>query len=230
MVFHRLHRWTLTPKAAVALQRRLAPRVVRRGDCRGARLFVGSDAAFTVGECIAAVVVWDAERDVVVEQVVARRPLRFPYVPGLLTFREAPAILAAFRRLTRNPDVFLFDGQGYAHPRRFGLASHLGLWLDRPSIGCAKSVLIGRYEEMGTKRGSASPLMDKDEQIGIALRTREGVRPIFVSVGHRLSLDAARRLVVDTCVRSRVPEPIRLADCLVAMEKRRGNLPRTGAQ
>jgi deoxyribonuclease V len=170
--------------------------------------------------CIAAAVVWDVKRQRVVEQHVVRKPLTFPYVPGLLSFREAPAIVAALRKLQSEPDVFLFDGQGYAHPRRFGLACHVGLWIDRPSIGCAKSVLVGVCDEPGRSRGSRSPLDDDGECIGVALRTRDGIKPVYVSVGHDLSLDSATRVVLACCTKYRLPEPTRRADKLVAEGKR----------
>ncbi len=212
-----LHSWSLTPREAVAVQRRLAERVLCQGSVRRWRLVAGADLAFTpdAAECIAAIVLWDAKTRSVIEQQVVRKPATFPYVPGLLTFREAPAILAAVRKLETEPDVFMFDGQGFAHPRRIGLASHLGLWLDRPSLGCAKTVLIGKCEPPGRERGSTTPLSDRGERIGMALRTQDGVKPVFVSAGHRLSLQSAVRIALASCGRYRLPEPTRLADKLV---------------
>jgi len=141
------HSWSVTPAQAVAIQRKLAARVVCRGRVPTPRFVAGADLAFSSDgiDCIAGVVVWDVLRREIVEQRVVHRAVQFPYVPGLLTFREAPALLAALRQLQCEPDVFLFDGQGYAHPRRCGLACHMGVLLDRPSVGCAKSILIGRY-------------------------------------------------------------------------------------
>ena len=216
------HAWSVTPAQAIRIQRNLTGRVVRRGCVKRLRLAAGADLAFSPDktECIAVVVVWDVQAEKVVEQQVARRKLRFPYVPGLLSFREAPAILAALRKIQCEPDVFLFDGQGYAHPRRFGLACHVGLLIDRPSLGCAKSLLIGRCNALPQRRGSTTPLLDQGERIGMVVRTRASVRPIYVSTGHRLSLDAAVEITLRCCTRYRLPEPTRLADQLVAREKR----------
>jgi len=212
-----LHTWSLTPRRAVALQRNLAERVIRSGSVTPLRLVAGADLAFSTdgAECIAAVVVWNVDRRIVIEQQVVHKPVCFPYVPGLLTFREAPALLAAIRRLRSEPDAFMFDGHGYAHPRRIGLASHLGLCLDRPSLGCAKTILVGQCPAPGLRRGSTSPLVDHDERIGLAVRTQDGIKPVYVSVGHRLSLSTAARITLACCDRCRLPEPTRLADKLV---------------
>lgn len=143
-----------------------------------------------------------------------RRPTDFPYVPGYLSFREAPAILGAVRRLRAVPDVLLVDGQGIAHPRRFGIACHIGVLADVPAIGIAKSRLVGAYDEPGRERGAWSPLLDRGEVIGAVLRTRTGTRPVFVSVGHRVCLETAIELVLHCTPRYRLPEPIRQADRL----------------
>jgi len=181
----------------------------------------GLDAAYSRdgASCIAGVVLWDLRERCVVEERVAAQPLRFPYVPGLLSFREAPALLAALRRLRAPADALLCDGHGLAHPRRFGIACHLGVLARIPSAGCAKSRLIGTHREPGRRRGSRAPLFDRDEVIGSVLRTREGVRPIFVSIGHRLDLAAAEALVLACGEGYRLPEPTRLADRLVAAAK-----------
>ena len=180
------HSWSVTPAQAVAIQRRLAARVVCRGRVPIPRLVAGADLAFSPDgkDCIAGVVVWDLPRREIVEQRVARRAVQFPYVPGLLTFREAPALLAALKQLRCEPDVFMFDGQGYAHPRRFGLACHMGVLLDRPSVGCAKTILIGRCIPPAQQRGAAGDLIHNGERIGMAIRTRERVKPLYVSIGH----------------------------------------------
>jgi len=187
------------------------------------RLLAGVDLAFSKEpeKCIAGVVVWDVRPGEIVEQHVVRLPVRFPYVPGLLSFREAPAILVVLRKLNCEPDAFLFDGQGYAHPRRFGLASHVGLLIDRPSIGCAKSLLVGTCKPPGISKGSTAPIEHNGECIGMALRTRDNVKPVYVSAGHRLSLDAAVEITLAACAGFRIPEPTRLADKLVAREKTR---------
>lgn len=216
------HRWNVTPTQAVAIQRRLADRVAVKGLIPNARWIGGADAAFTRDGaiCVAAALVWDALDHVVVEEAVAVRPVRFPYVPGLLSFRELPALLAALRKLRRTPDVIFFDGQGLAHPRRMGLASHAGLILDHPTLGCAKSLLVGSFRMPARHAGDATPLTDGGDRIGAVVRTRDDVKPVFVSVGHRLSLNEAVRLVLMCRTRYRLPEPTRLADQLVARVKR----------
>lgn len=154
-----------------------------------------------------------------VESALACRKLDFPYVPGLLSFREAPALLAALACLSRTPDLLFIDGQGIAHPRRLGLASHVGVLADVPAIGVAKSRLIGSFDPPGREKGTSAPLIDKGETIGAVLRTRAGVRPLFVSIGHRIALDAAVRLVLEAAPRYRLPEPTRLADRLSRMHR-----------
>ncbi|HEX9637286.1 MAG TPA: deoxyribonuclease V [Acidobacteriota bacterium] len=215
------HRWSLTPKQAVALQRRLAARVIARGDARALRRIAGCDLAFSSDGrfCIAAAVLWDLGSQVVIEQRVAWRPLRFPYVPGLLSFREAPAVLAALRRLRSAPDAVMCDGHGTAHPRRFGLACHIGMLCGLPTIGCAKSLLIGSHRAPARRRGSRAALLDRGARVGTVLRTQDGVRPVFVSVGHRIDLRAAEQVVLQSATRFRLPEPTRLADRLVAAIK-----------
>jgi deoxyribonuclease V len=182
------------------------------------------DAAFSSdgSRCLAGVVVWDVEKRTIVEQRWAVRRLRFPYVPGLLSFREAPAILAALRQLRVEPDAILCDGHGFAHPRRFGIACHIGVLTRRPTVGCAKSLLVGTHREPGPRRGSRRALRDGNAVIGSALRTRDGVRAVYVSVGHLIDLRAADRLVLRCAVGYRLPEPTRLADGLVARLKREG--------
>jgi len=213
-----LHRWNVSPIRAAQIQRDLATRVVRTGNVQRPRLIAGADLAFSRdgSKCIAGIVVWDMRAEAIVEEHVVRRPLLFPYVPGLLSFREAPALLAAIRKLRCEPDIFMFDGHGFAHPRRIGLASHVGLFLDLPAIGCAKSLLVGDFKDPATTKGSSSPLTHHGERIGTVLRTRDGVKPVFVSVGHRISLKHAGRIVLQCATRFRLPEPTRLADRLVA--------------
>jgi len=217
------HAWSVTPRQAITIQRELAGRVLRHGSAPRARLFAGVDAAYGEGgeTCVAAAVLWDRVQDEVLEQHVVTWPVRFPYVPGLLSFRESPAVLAALRRLRREPDVILVDGQGLAHPRRFGIACHIGVLGDRPTVGCAKSILVGQCDEPDPQRGSTSRLCDDDECIGMALRTRDHIRPVYVSIGHRLSLRSAVSWTLACCTHYRLPEPTRLADRLVAEARRR---------
>jgi deoxyribonuclease V len=219
------HNWAVSPQQAVAIQKDLASAVVRqRTDQRPMRLIAGVDAAFSPDgrRCLAGVVLWDGEGQAVVEQQLASRRLFFPYIPGLLTLREAPAILAALRKLRHTPDVLLCDGQGIAHPRRLGIACHLGLVTGLPAIGCAKSRLIGAHEEPARQKGSIVPLFDNEERIGSVVRTRDGVRPVYVSIGHRIDLSTAEQLVLSCAIRFRLPEPIRLADQLVGAARRHG--------
>jgi len=217
-----LHAWPRTPARAIALQRALAARVSRLPPQAPIRVVAGLDCAISVDgtRCLGGVVLWDLQRHLVIEQAVARRRLTFPYVPGLLSFRETPVLLVALRRLRRRPDALLCDAHGYAHPRRFGLACHIGVLTGIPTAGCAKSRLVGTHLEPGRSRGARVPLMDEGEVIGAVLRTRSDVRPVYVSIGHRMDLDAACRLVLACALRYRLPEPTRLADQLVAQAKR----------
>ncbi|MGQ0657797.1 MAG: deoxyribonuclease V [Chromatiales bacterium] len=208
------HSFDLTPREAIELQEALRARVLVEDRLGSIRTVAGIDAGFTDGgrTTRAAVVVMTFPGLELLAQAVATRRTRFPYIPGLLSFREIPAILAALAKLRELPDLILCDGQGYAHPRRFGLASHLGVMLDRPSIGVAKSRLIGRHRDVGARRGRWQPLKDGDETIGAALRTRTAVRPVYVSVGHRISLATAIDHVLRCATRYRLPEPSRAAD------------------
>ncbi|MGQ4877707.1 deoxyribonuclease V [Billgrantia sp. LNSP4103-1] len=225
-----LHEWTPTPEKAIALQRELAPRIEREDRLAAVRHIAGVDIGFEQGGEItrAAVVVlaWPGDPFVgleIVEQVVHREPTRMPYIPGLLSFREIPAALAAFAKLETRPELVMVDGQGIAHPRRLGVASHLGLWLDLPTIGVAKSILCGRHEAVPEARGAWMPLMHRGETVGAALRSREKVKPIFISLGHRISLDTSLDWVIRCLGRTKLPEPTRLADRLAS---RRGPMPR----
>lgn len=216
------HRWDISPVEAIKIQRKLAARVSFAPPKESIRLAAGGDVAFLRDgrHCAAGVVVWDIAARCVVESQSAVAAVAFPYVPGLLSFREAPALLAAIAKLQCRPDAFLFDGQGYAHPRRFGLACHLGVLLNAPSVGCAKSRLIGRHSDPAFRRGSRRLLRDRGEIIGSVLRTRNGAKPMHVSVGHRMNLEAVIRLVLRCGNGYRLPEPTRLADQWVARMKR----------
>ncbi|HYA35524.1 MAG TPA: deoxyribonuclease V [Candidatus Binataceae bacterium] len=218
----RRHRWDLTPREAIALQNRMRGNLVLRDGPRNPHLIAGADVAYDKpsGRCFAAVVVMRAPAMDVVEMSVAERATSFPYVPGLLTFREGPALLDAFAKLHTHPDLIMFDGQGYSHPRRFGLASHMGYILDIPSIGCAKSILIGEHDPLGEARGSFAWMIDWNERIGAAVRTRDSTRPIYVSPGHRVGFRAAIRLALAAATKYRIPEPTRIADILVERAKR----------
>jgi deoxyribonuclease V len=208
---------------ARAIQERLRARVCATGGPRRPRLIAGADLAYARdGQTAwAAVVLVTFPEGRVVETATASGRPRFPYVPGYLSFREGPLLLEAFGRLSRRPDLCLFDGHGLAHPRRFGLACHMGVLLDLPSVGCAKSVLVGTHAEPEPSRGAWAPLRVGGRVVGAALRTRDRVRPIFVSPGHRVGLRRALACVLAVCAR-RVPEPIRLAEQVVNALKRRG--------
>jgi deoxyribonuclease V len=185
------------------------------------RFVAGADAAFSEDKqkVLAAAVVYDRIEKRIVEVAHAIRPIEFPYVPTFLSFREGPAVLDAVGKLRHDWGVICFDGQGYAHPRRCGLAAHLSILLDRPGVGIAKSRLIGTFDEPGIPAGSSSPLMDGDEQIGLVLRTRRAVRPVFVSIGHRIDLKSAAELAMACLGRYRIPEPTRQADIEVSRLK-----------
>ncbi len=212
MRIRNLHPWNVTTAEARDIQNRLAPLIIKEGAPEHVRLVAAADISVQREQRFArgaVVVVSYPEMDLVEQSIIEGAP-PFPYVPGLLTFREAPILLRAFEQLRSQPDLLLVDGQGYAHPRRFGIACHLGLLLDLPTIGCAKSRLCGRYEPPGHSAGSRSPLLD-GEVIGSVLRTRDTVAPIFISVGHRISLDEAVEWVLRCCRGRRLPEPARAA-------------------
>jgi deoxyribonuclease V len=213
MKIHPLHSWDLTPTEAVALQRRFAEQIDTRTPLSDCKLIAAADVSYGRFSNVfyAGVAVLRMDDLTVVERQGAVWESPFPYVPGLLSFREAPALLEAFAKVCSEPDVILIDGHGWAHPRRFGIACHIGLWLDRPTVGCAKTRLIGTYKEPQPRAGSVSPLMDKDEVIGQMVRTKTKVKPVFVSVGHRIDSASARRVVLASCRGHRLPEPARQA-------------------
>ena len=229
-----LHRWDVSPEEARAIQRDLADRLVLEPaiGLDQVRLVAGVDDGYVKHEggetAFAAVVVLSFPDLNVVETATASVPVTFPYVPGFLSFREAPAILAAVAKLEREPDLWLFDGHGYAHPRRIGIASHMGLILDRPSAGCAKSRLVGRWEGPGPDFGDRSPIVDRGEVVGMAVRTRPGHGPLLVSPGHKLDVEQAAEFALACCRDERfLPEPTRLAHDLVTATTKPFRRPRT---
>ncbi|MBI3965931.1 MAG: endonuclease V [Chloroflexi bacterium] len=233
MKIRELHDWNLSPAEARRLQSELSRRVSLEPAIRfdDVRVVAGVDNGYVRGErgttAYSVVVALSFPELEVVETRYAQLPVEFPYIPGLLSFREAPTALAAIRQLEVEPDVFLFDAQGYAHFRRFGEASHLGLFVDRPSIGCAKTRLVGVYEEPEHEIGSHRPLIDNGEVVGAAVRTRPGHSPLFVSPGHLTSVELAVRIVVACCRSGQfLPEPTRLAHALITEHTKPFRRPR----
>lgn len=216
------HSWRLSPARAIVIQQELAGQVRIESLPRPPRRVVGLDAAFSRDGryCLAAAVLWDLETRKTAASRTAVRRLWFPYVPGLLSFREGPALLAAIRKLPARPDLLLCDGHGLAHPRRFGVACHLGVLCDLPAVGCAKSRLIGTHPDPGPLRGDHAMLREGSECLGLVLRTRDQTRPLYVSVGHRMTLEEARRVVLACGGGLRLPEPTRLADQRVTAMRR----------
>jgi deoxyribonuclease V len=211
-----IHSWDLKPPEAAALQTRLCRRVVRqtRINFEDIDTVAGVDIGYRDDTARAAVVVMNLTDLNILEEAVATRPVKFPYVPGLLSFREGPVIMEALGKLKTAPDLLMIDGQGIAHPRRFGVASHIGVLLDMPTIGCAKTRLVGAYEPPQRSAGSTSFLTDAEETIGAVVRTRTGVKPVFVSIGHLMNLNDSIRVVLKSCRGYRLPEPLRRADHL----------------
>lgn len=218
MKLRALHRWDLAPRQAAQVQVELARQVERQDRLGAVSHVAGIDVGFEEGGKVtrAAVALLDFPALTLAQHAVARLPTTFPYVPGLLSFREAPAVLAALQRLATAPDLILYDGQGIAHPRRCGIASHVGLLADVPAIGVAKTRLTGEYGMVPDLRGAWAPLLDRGEMIGAVLRTRSGVKPLFVSIGHRLSLDTAIAWVMACTRRYRLPETTRWAHRLAS--------------
>jgi deoxyribonuclease V len=212
-----LHGWDLTPGEAVQVQQRLRNLVRLQPLERSVGAIAGADISYNkFSETVYAGIVVLSLPDLrIVESAGVRSVSKFPYVPGLLSFREAPPLLEAWEKLKTKPDVLMLDGQGIAHPRRFGIACHVGVLLDLPTIGCAKSILVGRHDELGLEAGSRSPLVHRGEQVGVALRTKNKVAPVYVSPGHLIDLDSAVDLVLRSTTKYRLPEPTRQAHLLV---------------
>lgn len=216
MMQEALHAWNLTPPEARALQRELSERIIREDQLGDVHSIAGVDMAINEQNQMAraAVVRLSFPELEILERHVYEEPIRMEYVPGLLSFREIPCILGAFARLKEQPEMVMVDGQGIAHPRRLGIASHLGLWLELPTIGCAKSILVGHHAQVGEEVGSWVPLKDRGEVIGAVVRTRAKVKPMIISLGHRISLETSIHYVLACCKGYRLPEPTRQADKL----------------
>jgi deoxyribonuclease V len=221
MNIQNLHSWDVTPQKARQLQEKLANKVSLKPMRKKPRFVAGLDCSLDkrAGKIFAAAVVFSFPELEPVEIVTATLPLVFPYVPGLLSFREIPVCLEAVKKLQTPVDLWLIDGQGIAHPRRLGLASHLGLFLNTPTIGCAKSRLIGTYDQPDVNKGDFSWLYDKNETIGAIVRSRIHVKPLFISPGHLCSLDDAISYTLACCRKYRLPEPTRIAHQTVTKAK-----------
>jgi len=218
MKIKRQHHWPTTVEEAIAIQNQLQPEVITEDQLPEVRYVAGVDMGFEEDYAIsrAAVVVLSFPDLQLVEQAIARRPTTFPYIPGFLSFREVPAVMDALEKVSTTPDLILCDGQGIAHPRRFGLACHLGVLIDIPTIGVAKSLLVGKHDELPPEKGSWQALRYKGETVGVVLRSRTGVKPLYVSSGHRISLPTAIDYVLRCTPKYRLPETTRLADKLAS--------------
>jgi deoxyribonuclease V len=221
MKVQHLHEWDLGTDEAKQLQKKLREQLEFEAPADDARWVAGADCGFDRDRelLFSAVVLYDLVRDEVVEKHTGVNELTFPYIPGLLSFREMPGLLPRFDELSERPDAVISDGHGYAHPRRFGLACHLGLFLEVPTVGCAKNDLVGTYEPPEKVRGTFTPLEADEEQIGQVVCTRDGVKPVFVSPGHRITMKAARQLVLNSGAGYKLPEPQRQADLAVRRAK-----------
>lgn len=219
MEINQLHSWQVSTREAARIQVDLREKVLLRSESNfeSIQTIAAADVSSHKSENVlyAAVVIMQFSPLKFIDSYWEIAPAQFPYVPGYLSFREAPVIVEIFKKISHPPDVLLCDGQGIAHPRGLGLASHLGLFLDLPTIGCAKSVLVGNYEEPGPSKGDQSPLIYQGRQVGVALRTRSHVKPIFISCGHKIGLSEAIRIILHVSPRYRIPEPLRIAHQMV---------------
>lgn len=218
--------WPKNGSDAIALQNKLRTQVKLKNEIGKIRLIAGVDCSYDTKNNMskAVVVVMDKDKLRPLETVTAELPTDFPYIPGLLSFREIPVILEAFKKLKNVPDLLMVDGQGIAHPRRLGIAAHLGVLMDIPTVGVAKSRLTGHYSEPNLKKGSQSNLLDKNERIGTVLRSKDKVAPLFISPGHKVDIDTAVKLVMSTLGKYRLPEPTRIADKISKIKEDKNRL------
>jgi deoxyribonuclease V len=210
-----LHSWEVNPKEAIQLQRELKKKISPKKSFSKIKKVAGADVSYYKNKMIAGVIVFEFPNLKAIEKQSFISPVNFPYIPGLLTFREGPSILAAFKKIKNEPDIILFDGQGIAHPRRMGIATHLGLFLDKPTIGCAKSRLSGKYTSVGEEKGDYALLKEGEEVLGAVLRTRRRVKPVFISPGHKIDLSNSIEIVLKCIVKYRLPVPVREAHLFV---------------
>lgn len=223
MKIRHLHAWDVSSQEAIQIQKELRSRLDLTKLPSTIRHVAGADVSFSrkLGRIWAGVVVFSFPELSRIEEKWIQDRVSFPYIPGLLSFRELPVLLKALKRLNTDPELILCDGQGIAHPRGLGLASHLGLLVDRATIGCAKSRLVGAFSEVGQQKGSYAPLWYKEQVVGAVLRTRRGVKPLFISPGNRITLDESVKIVLECCIKYRMPEPTRQAHFLVSGLSRR---------
>ena len=213
MKIRQIHKWNIPPKEAIKLQYELQKYIKIKRLEKEPEILAACDVAFREGKALGAVIVMDANALNVLQIIKKEKEINYPYVPGLLTFREAPVLIECFSDLKFNPDIFIFDGQGLAHPRKMGLATHMGILINKPSIGCAKSILFGSYKLPSPKKGSYSYLKGKEgEIIGALLRTRGSTKPICVSIGNKITLNESIEFILKVSPKYRIPEPIRIAD------------------
>jgi len=212
-----LHSWTVTPQEAIRIQHMLREKLVLRPPKKPIRTLAAGDVSYDSGGEIhfGAFLLYRFPDLILLDKAWAVEKIAFPYIPGLLTFREAPVLLKAFSQLPQEPDLLLLDGQGIAHPRSLGIAAHLGVLLNLPVIGCAKSRLCGEYEEPGMEKGSTAPLKDNGKTVGMVVRTRTGTKPVFVSPGHKMDFATSMKIVLALCRTYRIPEPLRQAHAFV---------------
>jgi deoxyribonuclease V len=211
------HDWNLTPSEAIEIQKRMRSLVKLQPQTNEFKKIAGADLSYNKfsDTIYTGIVVLSLPDLQLIESVGVRSVAKFPYVPGLLSFRETPSLLEAWDKLENRPDVLMLDGHGMAHPRRFGIACHVGILLELPTVGCAKSILVGEHGELAPDAGNQAPLIDRSEQIGVALRTKKNVTPVYVSVGHLIDLPSAIKLVLNSTTKYRQPEPTRQAHLLV---------------
>lgn len=215
MKYQNLHSWEVSPSEAIQLQKELKKKISLKKSFNNVKIVAGADVSYYKNKMIAGIVILKFPHLEIIEKKSSVSSVNFPYIPGLLTFREGPSLLEAFKKIKITPDVILFDGQGIAHPRRMGIATHLGLFLDRPTIGCAKSRLSGKYALVGEKKGDYALLKEGEEILGAVLRTRKKVKPIFVSPGHKIDLPNSMEIVLKCIVKYRLPLPVREAHIFV---------------
>lgn len=215
MKYLNLHSWEVSPQEAIKIQKDLKSNISLKKSFNKIDKIAGVDVSYYQNKMIAGVIIFKFPNLKIIERQSFVASINFPYIPVLLTFREGPSILSAFIKIKNEPDIILFDGQGIAHPRRMGIATHLGLFLNRPTIGCAKSRLSGKYTSVGEQKGDYTPLKEGEEVLGVVLRTRKGVKPIFLSPGHKINLPNSIEIVLKCIVKYRLPLPVREAHIFV---------------